>query len=117
MSDTAKERFERFKDEYYNVHCMDAGQAISFEAGYEAAQADARAPMGKLVEALLLVKPIAVVQGDMAQHTNPHAKLMLNSSCAWLVTEADKSAHKHRESIKRVNEALTKAQAFMEGKS
>lgn len=52
MSDDVRERFEKFRDEYYNTHCMDAGQAISFEAGYQAAQADATALVDELVKAI-----------------------------------------------------------------
>jgi hypothetical protein len=58
-------------------------------------------------EALGVIKPIELRQGDIAQYHNPQAKQMLNSNVMWGVTPSCKSAHK----IKKLMDDLDKALA------
>lgn len=91
-----------------------AGKADSGLSVPPSPTTEARELIGKLVEALESVMPIAVVQGDAAQHTNPHAKQMVNSNCAWLITAADRTAHKLRVSMSVAQQALAEATKWME---
>jgi hypothetical protein len=75
----------------------------------EAAQAviDALTPMMReFVGSIQDLMPLEIVQGDCFQRTNPHTKLMGNSSMAWAVSNGDRSAHKIRERIFTLSEAL-----------
>ncbi len=76
---------------------------------YETAQAviDALTPMMReFVGSIQDLMPLEIVQGDCFQRTNPHTKLMGNSSMAWAVSNGDRSAHKIRERIFTLSEAL-----------
>ena len=68
---------------------------------------DALTPMMReFVGSIQDLMPFEIVQGDCFQRTNPHTKLMGNSSMAWAVSNGDRSAHKIRERIFTLSEAL-----------
>lgn len=85
-----------------------------FEDGKKAGKLEAVELVRELVTAFLAVKPVALVSGDATQHLNPRSRLMLNSNAAWLVTAEDKTAHKMRMKMEKSQEALTKANKWLE---
>jgi len=68
----------------------------------------------EVLEAISDLMPFDVVQGDCFQRTNPHTKIMGNSSMAWAVSNGDRSAHKIRERIFVLSEALASLSEWQE---
>jgi hypothetical protein len=62
---------------------------------------------GKLMDALKLLAPFELVSGDTIKRTSPHSTVNLNSNATWAVSADGKSAHKVREAIAVINEAIT----------
>lgn len=63
--------------------------------------------MREVVGAIQEFMPFETVKGDCFQRTNPHTKLMGNSNMAWAVSNGNRSAHKVREQIFTLSEALS----------
>lgn len=67
----------------------------------------------ELCEALDIVSPFGMVQGDAMVRVSPESKQRLNTSAAWLVSQDVKSGHKARSAADRLNEALTRAKQML----
>lgn len=106
MTQELADSIKRLRETYQSIKILDEAEAIQTINQLVELVAE-------MLEVMQSVKPIAVVQGDAAQHTNPHTKIMLNSSAAWLVTDADKSAHKNRVKLQNVELTLTKADVLL----
>lgn len=61
---------------------------------------------GKMVEALKVLGPFEVVQGDTIKRLQPHSQQLLNSSATWAVSSSDRSGHLIRKTVQELNEAL-----------
>lgn len=64
----------------------------------------------ELLEALKLLCPFELVQGDAIRRTNPHSKQMLNSNECWAVSSGRFPAFKIRKSIETINKAIASAE-------
>lgn len=103
-------------DEWWkeNDHpCLDDGRpsycpafSVNPREIWNASRAQMMEDMRRMAGVLQDIMPVAVIQGDAAQHLNPHAKQMVNSNCAWLVTDAERTAHKLRNNMDRAKEIL-----------
>lgn len=89
------------------ISCEDCGCFQEASETWVAIQTwNTRRGEGAIIEALKVLGPFELVNGDCGKRLNPHNNVNLNTNIAWVVGKGERSAHKQRGAMYLINSLL-----------